>query len=401
MTKQHFATVGVVLVFVAIAMVWFAQRATGEAAPNEVQLTALTLPSSVPAGTIVTIEAVAAESSGVSTVVISAGYGQLEFDMVINAGVGSLNLPAAVTQHAGVITVASGNVVTELTIEPIEVHELVAPLVGPRTIVADGQDESLAVMLPIDRYGNQVADGTAVNVEWQQPEGTDQVRTETADGMAWVPVQSGLTAGPTTVRSTASSSTGEIVSSAAVRIDEVPGRVETIELDASTSTALADGRTIIEVETGTLVDEHGNELMDGTVAQLVFMGPSGSGVLPATVQNGVVRVDLVAPDQPGTLTASVHVHGEVSSDITIDFASAIESYEVRLESVGPDVVLRVERALDPSGAFIADGTELRWGNEQAQLRHGAAEIWLPAALLETEIPMVEILGLEADVEQES
>lgn len=393
-SKNQIAAITMFVVFIAVSTVWLLQRSDAEVAPVSVPLTALTVPASVSAGSVVTVEGIGSEQHGLSVVTVSAGYGRLELEMLIDEGTGTLTLPAAVTQHAGVITVSSGDATAEVTVRPLDVHELIAPLVGPRTIVADGQDESLAVMLPVDRYGNQVADGTSVNVEWQQPGASETVNTETTDGIAWVPVESGLVSGATMVRATASSSTGEVVNAAAVRIDEVPGRVAGIELGASTTTGPADGRSVIEVETELLTDAFDNVLADGTVAQLVFDGPSGAGVTPGTVQNGVVRVDLVAPDLPGQLTASVHIHGEVSNEVTIDFVSAVESYEAWLDSVGTDVVLRIDRALDQSGAFIADGTEVRWGDERTQLRHGSAEIWIPADLVGEDISTVEILGLE-------
>ncbi len=404
-SKRPIALLLAAILFCALLFVYVVQS-SGSQQPETVELTRLSLPESISAGSIVVIEADSAEPNGVALVSVSTGYGRLEFELFVDAGHGELILPAALTQHAGVITVESGSAVESLTVLPLQVAELVAPLVGPRTIVADGQDESVAVMLPVDRYGNQVADGTPIAVEWQQPAEagstrSTEVETDTVDGMAWVPVESGVVAGPTTVLATATAVDGETesqtVRGARVRIDEVPGRVVSVEVSASAERGVADGRSLIEFESTDLFDSNGNALLDGTVAQLVFAGPSGSGIVPGTVQNGIVRFEVVAPSQPGTLTASLHVHGVVSNQVEIDFATAIEDFELSVERIGSDVVLRVENARDGGGAFVADGTDVSWGEARTQLRHGAGEIWVPEAFLPDELPNVEILGLELHI----
>lgn len=389
----------VALLLVVAGIVFFALRIPENDA-ELVTLSSISIPEEVEAGTSVSIDAVAEVEGGTAQVFVQNAFGRMRFDMPISSGVGRLDLPSPVTEIAGVITVTSGDVEATLTVTPGDVAEVVAPLVGPRTIVADGADTSLAVVLPIDQYGNQVADRTPVDVEWQQPAtpgsvaNATVVATETENGMASVLLPSGQIAGPATVRTTARTSSGQMISGAAVRIDEVPGVVSSIALVATDSIGIADGRSLVEVESEALFDAFGNQLADGTAAQFVFDGPAGQGVVPGTVQNGRVRIELVAPDKPGELTGHIELHGMVSNEVTIEFSSAIAGFEARIERVDSDVVLRIGPALDPDGAFVADGTEVRWGEQTTQTRRGTAEIWLPAALVPTIIPTVEILGLE-------
>ena len=301
------------------------------------------------------------------------------------------------------MTLTSGDARTTLIVTPGEVAELVAPLVGPRTIVADGADTSLAVTLPVDGYGNQVADGTAIDVEWQQPTHAGPVQQvtrrelATTDGMAWVLVPSGQVAGPTTIRSTSRTSSGAQINAAAVRIDEVPGLVAQIAIAATSKRGKGDGRSLIEIESERLVDSFGNELLDGASAQFLFDGPSGQGVVPGTVQNGVVRLELVAPPSSGTLTGRLSLQGVLSNELVIRFDSAIASFDATVERVDGDAVLRVASAVDSSGAFVADGTQVVWGDQTTQTRRGRAEIRLPSTLIGDTAPSVEILGLEQPV----
>ena len=142
---------------------------TEPARPILVQLDSLVIPDVIDAGDIVTIEARSESPVGTAEVLVHGAYGRLRFEMAIVGGAGQLMLPAAVTQHAGIVTIESGDASETLEILPGEVTTLVAPLVGPRTIVANSADETLAVLLPTDRFGNQVADGTDTNIIWEQP----------------------------------------------------------------------------------------------------------------------------------------------------------------------------------------------------------------------------------------
>lgn len=363
-------------------------------------LSSISMPEQVPAGTIVSIEVTSLSQSGDAEVTLQNGLGRLHFMVPISSGTGTLNLPASVTQQAGVITAISGEAAATMIVEPGEVAEVVAPLVGPRTIVADGDDVTLAVVLPVDRYGNQVGDGASVDLQWEQPSLVGEasrdttIAVETENGMVFVLIPSGEVAGPTTIGATARTSAGEVINAAAVRIDEVPGTVRQIDLLSVDPEGVADGRSLVALITDTLVDRFNNQLSDGTSAQFVFAGPAGQGVVPATVQNGVVRVELVAPDRPGTLTGRLEVQGQESNEISIEFTSGIASFEAELERIGDDVVLRIDDAIDPNGSFVADGTEVEWGEHVTQIRQGAAEIWLPAGLVADPVPSIEILGLE-------
>ena len=357
------------------------------------------VPEVIDAGQTVTIRVQTASPAGAAEVIVGGAYGQLRFEMAIVDGEGRLMLPAAVTQHAGMVTIESGEQIETMEILPGEVATLVAPLVGPRTIVANGADETLAVLLPTDRFGNQVADGTDTNIMWEQPGDVDaSASPETADGMAWALIPSGEIAGPTTVRATANAT--ETVRGSTVRIDEVPGTVRDITLTATETTGLADGRWVVALHTDELVDAFGNTLADGTITQFIFDGPSGRGAVTGTVQNGAVHIELSAPTTPGRLRGYVEIHGVASNDVVIDFASAIASFDARVEFIGEEAVLRVDNALDPSGAFVADGTEVAWGDQRVSLRRGSAEIWIPALLVDADAT-VEILGLTTQTETET
>ena len=386
-----------VMSFVITAGDIAAEMLTGEP-PDQprVAVESFVAPDVVVAGDSVVVEMSGSLGDGVVDVLLQGAYGVMRFEVAIVEGQGRLALPPAVTRQAGTWTVESGELAQTLEVLPREAATLVAPLVGPRTIVANGADQTLAVLLPTDRFGNQVADGTDSTIAWEQPGGsTSAANPGVVDGMAWALIPSGQVAGLTTVRATAGADEG--VRASAVRIDEVPGVVRDITLTASEPRGIADGRSVVTLHTNQLVDAFGNTLADGTIAHFIFDGPSGRGMLNSTVQNGVVHIAVHAPASPGKLTGHVVIHGTESNDVEIDFATAIDGFDARIEFIGDEALLRIEHALDPSGAFVADGTEVTWGDLRGSVRRGSAEIWIPAALADAEAP-VEILGLAADVE---
>ena len=125
-----------------------AEMAMGEPSDQVfVAVDSLLVPGVIDAGQTVTIEAQTASPTGAAEVIVHGAYGQLRFEIAIVDGEGHLMLPAAVTQHAGMVTIESGDQIETMEILPGEVATLVAPLVGPRTIVANGADETLAVLL--------------------------------------------------------------------------------------------------------------------------------------------------------------------------------------------------------------------------------------------------------------
>ena len=60
---------------------------------------------------------------------------------------------------------------------------------------------------------------------------------------------------------------------------EVPGPPVEVELIEPSTPLRSDGRQLIEIRSEVLVDQFGNELLDGTVGVVQMIGPSGRGCL--------------------------------------------------------------------------------------------------------------------------
>ena len=106
-----------------------AEMAMGEPSDQMfVAVDSLLVPGVIDAGQTVTIEAQTASPTGAAEVIVHGAYGQLRFEMAIVDGEGDLMLPAAVTQHSGMVTIESGDQNETMEILPGEVATLVCLL---------------------------------------------------------------------------------------------------------------------------------------------------------------------------------------------------------------------------------------------------------------------------------
>ena len=94
----------------------------------------------------------------------------------------------------------------------------------------------------------------------------------------------------------------------------------TVTVSATPDQAPADGETAIRLQTSRLVDEFGNQILDGVV--VFFLVESSDGTrrwLPATVIDGVATTLLSAPLAPVEQTVRAWVAGVLSPPITVRF----------------------------------------------------------------------------------
>ena len=132
-----------------------------------------------------------------------------------------------------------------------------------------GTDETMAVAIVSDRFGNPIPDGSSVTITQLDERGEATVQsTEVTKGLTAILLGSGTTAGRIEVfaSSPGDSSTGESVSSRRVSYREVPGPAVDVELVVDPRDAegfVADGRMLVALRTTPIADGFGNRLVDG------------------------------------------------------------------------------------------------------------------------------------------
>ncbi len=322
-------------------------------------------------------------------IVAFSGGSVLLFTTELGPGASSWTAPDAVSETAGHLTLLVGEHQLDVSVAPGEPDGFTDVLVGPRTIVADGKDLSLAVVTPGDIYGNAMPAGTAVEFQRQSPtEETSSQVTTIARSIASTQLVAGTAAGANSVWVTMSEITG-----VPAVLNEVPGFASSVDLDLDASTIAADGREVIELATAPLTDLFGNELPDGVAGVFRLTTPTTTTLVPATVQQGRLRAFWTAPNSPQILSVGASVNGQTSDPEIIRAVSAVQDFDVSglLDDDGYRVF--VGPILNPSGGLVADGTEVVIGDRSTTTTDGRA-----SALVQPEPGIISVSVLGRTVE---
>lgn len=269
------------------------------------------------------------------------------------------------TEQSGVLTaiVRTADAVgsASVLVEPGEAVDGITPLAGPRSMTADQEHWTMVTAFARDRYGNAVADGTIVEVIARHPDGSvESVDTGVEHLLAAVRVYSETLAGRTTLRIDAEGATGD-----EVEVLEVPGPPVTVDLEEPSIPLRADGRQLVEIRSEVLVDQYGNELLDGTVGVVQLFGPSGRGTLRAVTIDGRAEFVVEAPSTPGSLSLELTVDGVRSDSLVLNFGADVTDLPVDVvrdtdnNDGGGAVTLTIGPVLTELGGYVPDGTVAR------------------------------------------
>lgn len=283
-------------------------------------------------------------------------------EAVASRGAANFVLESDLLDHAGRLTLVAEVGATrtshELMIAPGRAVDPVVPLVGPRTIVADGEDLTMIVVSPTDAFGNPLPDGTPLTTQVVRPDGTIETLSPIVErGIA----ASILTATTQSGRVSITSSVGDQGGPANV-VDQVAGlpdnySLETIGTNDVVDQLFADGFTPFEVSTSQLRDAFGNLMPDGVIVTFSVDSPDGTSFAPATIQGGYATVTLEAPSYPGDVVIRARTSGSESAALALSFAPAVVTLDVA-SFVAPDGTTGVEigPVLTVRGGYPADGT---------------------------------------------
>jgi hypothetical protein len=308
------------------------------------------------------------------------GVRRIEFEAHDNVVV----VPGELTENAGRLTArltigdARGRV--DVDVLPGLASDGVVPLAGPRSMIADAEHWTMVTAIPVDRYGNVVADGTPVRLHIRRPDGSiDLVEGSVADLLAGIRVWSTTTAGRSSVRVAVDGSTGPEVD-----VSEVPGSPVSVELDAPQRELRADGRTLTTIVTSELFDRHGNRLLDGTAASLKVTGPDGAATLRSVTIGGRAEFTFEAPTRPGSIELRAEVDGVAGAPLVVDVLADVDDLPVSVERVDRDGRSLVDVVVGPVstrlGGFVPDSTQvvadIGGDLEVSEIRSGSATLLL-------------------------
>lgn len=379
--------------------------------PSTASVTNVLAPEKVTAGSTVDV---VIEGIGPGDIQVDAidAFSVTTFAATMSDGRATVTLPTALTSTSGLLTFVgrgideagqANSVVATTMIVAAEEATAVDIHAGPRTIIADGMDQTMVVAIAADAFGNPLPDGEKLVISLVEAAQPGQDITATVEhGIVAELIAADTAAGKVEVFATADSG----ASSRRVGFDEVPGVASSVRAALTGSPALvADGRALVEISTSAITDRFGNLLPDGHLVQLRSDGPDGVGVATATTIDGIGRFWLIAPARPGPLSIAVSVDGITSETTELTFAAAVSSIPVDLVRDDSDrAVVEVGPVLDDLGAVVTDGTPVaamagdRVDRIEVPLVDGRAEIDIGLLDPRAEID-IEVLGVIRTVTQ--
>lgn len=321
----------------------------------------LDVPAHAPAGAPLRVRVTGLVGPG--TLLAAGSLGALSVPVrPASDGAAEVTLPSELTRASGLLTLslrqdagAAPPASAEVVLDPGPVVDPLVTVVGARSIVADGDTPAMAVTLPVDRWGNTVAEGTPVTFPHRRPDGTvDPLTTRVEHLLSWVEVVSGTDAGTGALWTLVGDRTGLETS-----LDEVPGPPARMALEPDPegpAAGLADGHSLVALRTVPLADRFGNVELDGTAVQVHWRGPEGAGTASALTVAGVARLQIEAPSRPGRLVLRATSRGVRSPRLVLDFASAVDRVPTVARRIGDLLVVEAGPVLLTTGAAVPDGT---------------------------------------------
>lgn len=337
------------------------QQPAGE--PALAGILSISAPQTAPVGQSVAVEVgpLAGADGTAATLVAVGSYGTQAYQASFSSGIARFELSAEQTRRSGLLTLfaqaGAARGTATVTMLPGSAVEPLTPLVGARSIMADGRDTSMLVVVPFDEFGNPVADNTTVTVRVRRPDNRiNEQRIRISHLLSWTRIRSGTQAGRTTISVTTQDVYGPEATLLEVAAFPVSSTVE-----AEPRSVPANGRELITLRTGVLADQYGNVLPDGTLVTFVADAPGGErSVVPAYTINGVAEAPLQAPTEPGILTVRAAVYDVESAPLQVAFTPgpAVGTFPLtaRTDATSGAVTLEAGPILGPLQQYIPDGT---------------------------------------------
>ena len=272
------------------------------------------------------------------------------------------------TQYAGAmkLTARADGVETTRTVNviPGPAADPILPLVGPRSIVADGEHWTMVVAVPMDEFGNAVAEGTQTAIHVQHPVAPGQlpesaqehIAAETRHQLTWARIYSGHTAGQTSI-----SVTADDAHSPERSIREMPGPPVAVDISAEPAILPADGRQLVFLSTGQIKDQFDNILLEGTSVNFLATEPNGSRrIIPAIIVDGRAYATLQSSSVPGTMTVKTWIAGVESGNVNITFEEgpAISAFSVAVNVAEDELFLSAGPLVAALNQLVPDGTDV-------------------------------------------
>jgi len=287
---------------------------------------------------------------------VESNYGKRKFVGSSTDGTFKTTIPGLDIPGTGqtLVQVVQGNSYSssQLQMLPAATADPVDVYLGPRTVIADADHFVMQVAVPTDIFGNPIAEGTNVDFSVTRPElDVEEFQAPTQNLLAWIEIFSKTKSGRTRVATVVEDKHG-----AERDFLEVAGVPEKFTISLLDPLVPADGRALLRVSTGVLVDVFGNQMPDGISVTLDASGATGVRRLNGKTIDGVALFNLEAPSVPGEVTLIASASGVNSQALIIEFEPSVESFDYKIIDSEKTNQLIIGPVVSVNGSYIPDGT---------------------------------------------
>ncbi|NNE27945.1 MAG: hypothetical protein HKN09_13960 [Saprospiraceae bacterium] len=243
----------------------------------------------------------------------------------------------------------------ELVVQPLLAEDIIETYAGPKTILGDGQESSMLVIIPKDKFNNPSFDASETKVLSNNLNASVQSEDfEANKSFLYSKLSSSLAARDILLGSTSGEA---IAKEQSIRI--IPGSADQIKIFIIDLFPYAHPRRYFKLHSNTLLDSNGNTIPEGSHIYFNVFDESRKlyGLYSSKTVNGVAQCIISNPDEPGKYAISATTNTGVSSaTYEVEFQQYVSSIPLAYDSdlrrikIGPIKVLM--------GQTIADGTPL-------------------------------------------
>ena len=329
--------------------------------PHPILPLTITTPKEITAGDSAEITISGAPDQTMIALNWLGSWGSTIFTAQSADGLAEITIPVTTTQRSGLITLSAeangyrGK--TTLRVQSTAPIEPLTPLIGARSIVADGKSWAMAVVIPFDKFYNPVDDGTLMKWRIRHADGEEeQIDSETRHLLAWQRITSHTKSGKTYLSVATQNKFGS-----EGMLTEIAGWPVPFKLFTDVEKNTADGRQLVKVKTENLRDRFGNLLENGTAVDFIISSDdSAEGVRRITsyVIDGSAEFVLQSPDHPQKMRIKATIHHISSSPLTLTFTPNLT--EIPLKALYapefPAIQVIAGPLLGDLDQYIPDGT---------------------------------------------
>lgn len=194
---------------------------------------------------------------------------------------------------------------------------------GPRSILAGGQEFTMMVTVPTDGFDNPVADNSKAIIKHQFLNTITETPETTKNFIAWKNIFSESKSGKLLV-----STECNATASKEIETDVYPNIATNFSINYSRNHDFADGNQITTFTTSSIKDAFGNVVSDGTLVTFIITTKTKMLLKTfGTTINGIANAQLLHPDHAETYSVKGYVTGIAESNaITLAYKPMMQSF---------------------------------------------------------------------------